>query len=767
MNRLFCRLFVKSCAVERSLPFGKGACALVGALLWFCAFSPLSPRLLAQNKSVIDSLKRELALTHAATQSLAERSSAKNVSLEQGKKRVHILNDLCWEYRTFDQTKAIEYGLQALGLAEQLQYKGGMSSALNNLGIVYRRRGNYPQALDYHLKALKISEEQRDSLDIVQALNRIGLVYQGQGNYTAALEYFERSRAVSERIGNFNGMGNAMTNIGEIYSRQANYSLALEYLVKSKAIHEENGDLDGVAETGLEIGMVYGKQGNSPLALDYFREALQTYERIGNRSGVAQTLSAMGEVYLQMGNLKQAEAFATRSYKYAQEIGEIEWMKQSGKTLSSVFAAKKDFQEALRYHLVYSQLKDSTTGEESVRKIADLEAMLASEKRQAQIEILTKENEIQQLIRNGLALGFVFIFAIAYVLFRSNHQQKKANRLLSQQNEEILRQQKMLEEQASEIQLANTELHEANMSLKRQQEVLEEQTREIELANNELLELNVNLKYNQKKLEEQASQIERANEELQERNAQMEQVNQQLNDFLGIAAHDLKNPLASIVMSASAIKRYYDRMSKSDVLETLGNIEATAERMRIIIHNLLELNRIESGSLSIASEPVLPGEIAEHVVQEWSKKAKHKNIAVHFDNQAPDKFFMGDPNVLYQILENLVSNAVKYSPPSRAVHIRVRSTEISAFGGTEHNGAQAFVRIEVQDEGPGLSAEDKTKLFSKFARLSAQPTAGEHSTGLGLSIVKKLVEAMHGRVWCESKLGKGATFIVEMPAASV
>jgi signal transduction histidine kinase len=254
---------------------------------------------------------------------------------------------------------------------------------------------------------------------------------------------------------------------------------------------------------------------------------------------------------------------------------------------------------------------------------------------------------------------------------------------------------------------------------------------------------------------------------LQERNAQMNEVNEQLNEFLGIAAHDLKNPLASIVMSSSAIKRYYDRMSKEEMLETLGGIESVAERMRLIIHNLLELNSIESGNLRIASEPVSPGEIAEQVVQDWSPKAGSKTIKIEFDNQAPDKFFMGDPNILYQILENLVSNAVKYSPPVRSVWVRVLGSEVSALGGSPQNGAHQYIRIEVQDEGPGLSADDKAKLFSKFARLSAQPTAGEHSTGLGLSIVKKLVEAMNGRVWCDSKLGKGSTFIVEMPVASV
>ena len=103
-----------------------------------------------------------------------------------------------------------------------------------------------------------------------------------------------------------------------------------------------------------------------------------------------------------------------------------------------------------------------------------------------------------------------------------------------------------------------------------------------------------------------------------------------------------------------------------------------------------------------------------------------------------------------QVLENLVSNAVKYSPPGKNIFVRLK------------RHAEA-VRVEVQDEGPGLSAEDQKKLFGKFARLSAKPTGGEHSTGLGLSIVKKMVEAMNGRVWCESELGRGATFIVEFP----
>ena len=107
-------------------------------------------------------------------------------------------------------------------------------------------------------------------------------------------------------------------------------------------------------------------------------------------------------------------------------------------------------------------------------------------------------------------------------------------------------------------------------------------------------------------------------------------------------------------------------------------------------------------------------------------------------------------SITLQVFENLVSNAVKYSPPGKKIFVRLKAEA-------------GVVRFEVEDQGPGLSKEDQKKLFGKFARLSAKPTGGEHSTGLGLSIVKRLVEAMNGKVWCESELGMGAKFIVTIP----
>jgi signal transduction histidine kinase len=147
--------------------------------------------------------------------------------------------------------------------------------------------------------------------------------------------------------------------------------------------------------------------------------------------------------------------------------------------------------------------------------------------------------------------------------------------------------------------------------------------------------------------------------------------------------------------------------------------------------------------------------LVDDIVKEYQERAAQKGIILNLQS-GKDCTAHADKQALRQILDNLVSNAVKYSPQWKQVWIRCR--------GHSKNEKQ-YVRVEIQDEGPGLTAEDHKSLFGKFARLSATPTGGENSTGLGLSIVKKLVELQDGRVWCESEAGKGALFILELPSA--
>jgi len=171
-----------------------------------------------------------------------------------------------------------------------------------------------------------------------------------------------------------------------------------------------------------------------------------------------------------------------------------------------------------------------------------------------------------------------------------------------------------------------------------------------------------------------------------------------------------------------------------------------------LITNLLDVNAIEAGKVTLNLQEVNILPTLQKVVDEYSKKAQAKNITVQFTPEHSDYTAYVDINTVHQVLDNVISNAIKYSPFEKQVYIRILR-------------AEQCIRCEVQDEGYGLSQEDQAKLFGKFTRLSTKPTDGEHSTGLGLFIVAKLINAMNGKVWCESELGQGATFILKLPTA--
>jgi len=228
----------------------------------------------------------------------------------------------------------------------------------------------------------------------------------------------------------------------------------------------------------------------------------------------------------------------------------------------------------------------------------------------------------------------------------------------------------------------------------------------------------------------------------------LREMNDEKNEFMGIAAHDLRSPL-------NAIKGYSEMVLEDQGLgkenaELVGKIHEAAARMAEMVQNLLDANRIERGEMKLNLAPTEISGLLASVVEGQRPRAAAKQQTIQFENETPPVTAMVDPLVMVQVLENLLSNAVKYSPPGKNIFVRLKKQAMAH-------------RIEVQDEGPGLSVEDQKRLFGKFARLSAKPTGGEHSTGLGLSIVKKMAEAMRGKVWCESELGHGAIFILELP----
>lgn len=244
------------------------------------------------------------------------------------------------------------------------------------------------------------------------------------------------------------------------------------------------------------------------------------------------------------------------------------------------------------------------------------------------------------------------------------------------------------------------------------------------------------------------AKLQEALTELAASNQHLLNLNNEKNELMGIAAHDLRNPLTVILGNADLMATARD----PGVLAKLShNTRAVAIRMRDLITNLLDVNAIEQGKFVVKKENCDIRALLEQCLEQNQSAATKKQIAFRI-GIADGLWANADRAAVLQILDNLVSNALKYSPPNTTVHVHALPEK------------EAIV-INVRDEGPGISEADQKKLFQKFTRLTARPTGGESSTGLGLAIVKKLAEAMSGSIQCHSTLGSGSTFALRLPVA--
>jgi signal transduction histidine kinase len=241
---------------------------------------------------------------------------------------------------------------------------------------------------------------------------------------------------------------------------------------------------------------------------------------------------------------------------------------------------------------------------------------------------------------------------------------------------------------------------------------------------------------------------------LEKNNKELTELNDLKTQFLSIASHDLKNPLQNILGYAQLIR---EESHKDGTISPMAeSIYRASQNMLGLIKELLDTTALESGKLALNKTPLDLGALVSIVCDDYDMRIKKKQqvLECHTEQKC---LVHADAHRLREVMENLLSNAIKYSPNNTKITINV-------YPDKREN--QSVVVCKVTDQGLGLSKEDMIQLFGKFKKLSARPTAGESSTGLGLSIVKHLVELHNGRIWAESP-GKncGSTFFIELPAS--
>ena len=231
---------------------------------------------------------------------------------------------------------------------------------------------------------------------------------------------------------------------------------------------------------------------------------------------------------------------------------------------------------------------------------------------------------------------------------------------------------------------------------------------------------------------------------------QLSKANAAKNRFLGMAAHDLRNPLASVRGLAEFLRDGVVGPLSPDQLDLINTIHTASQSMLRMVNELLDVATIESGELKVIPSHHNFCELIDKSVYLANIDAAKKNTHINFNRPPDAPLAWIDAAKMQQVIDNLLNNAVKYSPPGSKISAEYRwnATEFS-FG--------------VKDQGPGIPDNERDKLFKDFGRLSVQPTGGEKSTGLGLAICRKIVDAHHGTIVAENLATGGSEFRVTLP----
>jgi signal transduction histidine kinase len=566
------------------------------------------------------------------------------------------------------------------------------------------------KAIEILNSAMKFAKTANSKIRQASILRAMGSVYIGQADLDKATQVLFSSIKISEDIKEWEGAASAYILLGRLHMEKGlddNASKnALKYFIKSLDALEKAGNKKRIAAVLNNIGTAYGSMNDYSTAIVYLLKSLKIREEIKDDAGIASTLSNIGLIYSHQNDYDKALVYQMKSLVIRERIGDKKMIANSLNNIGDVYAAKGDYDKAIEW------LKKG------------LESALETGNKYFEKNSYNGLTEVYEA-KNDFANALVYA---------RKYEELKDMMLNAESDEQIQELETKYETEKKEKTIQNL----TKEQLAKETEIVRRRTvNTFVLIGASVIALVLLFTY-------------RTYRQKQEANELLTKLDKEKNEFLGIAAHDLKNPLQTIIGYCQMQTSYFDKLSKEKILKQTNNIEITSARMLDLVSNLLDINAIEEGLIKVNKEKTALFPLLEKITDGIENQASHKGIKVHLETTEKNIEVITDALLLRQIIENLLSNGIKYSPESSEVVLRCAKT----------NGR---IEIAIIDSGPGIPADEQELLFKKFSRLSTRPTAGESSHGLGLSIVKKLSDLLSIEVSFESEQGKGSTFKLLLP----
>lgn len=615
--------------------------------------------------------------------------------------RLEAIQNIAWDGYLFSQPDSAFYFAQkGYDFAKRKALKDQMAKIMNIMGVSYYVQGDYANAINYYTRCLVIWEEIGNKDGISSSLNNIGLVYDEQGDYASAIDYYTRSLIIYEEMDNKNGVAISLNNIGLIYYYQNDYVSAIDYHTRSLSIREEIGNNKGVASSLNNIGLIYDDQDDYDSAIYYYTRSLNIKKEIGDKKGIASSLNNIGLVYNKQEDHIRAIDYHTRSLSIREEISNKKGIASSLINIGSTYKEQGKYSKAIPY------ITRSLTIAQEIG---------------AAIEIRNASKALYEVYRATRRYELALEVYELYIATKDSIDSEENQR-------EVIRQEYKYKYEKQAI--ADSVAFEKEQKLK--DTLIQVQELELEKSKIQKIALYVGVVlllsflgyvfYRLKKSNRQKLLIAKKNKELK--------------DFSLIVSHDLKAPLMSVYTLT--------QWANKDIAE--GNYKEVSSSLTLLMRQVKKMNAFIDNILKYSTSVHTKEEMCDVDIKLLINNLKEllmipKSIVLKFDTPLPC-LKISEVHIS-QIFQNLISNAVKYMNKEHGM-INI---------GYQDNLDE--LKFYVKDNGQGIDELYLEKIFQIFQII---PENEKDQSGVGLFIVKKIIENHEGNIWAESELNVGSTF---------
>ncbi|NML20600.1 sensor histidine kinase [Pseudoflavitalea sp. G-6-1-2] len=536
-----------------------------------------------------------------------------------------------------------------------------------------------------------------------------GIVEEMSSNYEAAINYYLQSLEAARKLNMVEYEISALSDLAILYANIKEPQQAKNFYLQAAKLSSFRGDAYNVVSTYNNLAVIYMQLRQYDSARILLSEALRIGKPFEKQIDITSTYNNLGSLNFKEKKYDEALPYFRSNLQMhtaSNNAGDL-WVDLLN--LADLFTEKKNFDSAAYYADRTMELARKL---DSRSKEADSYAMLAKlaeykEDYYSAYDYLKQWYALDTAIVNGDTHQ-----TIAELQERYNAKEREAaNKLLKEQVEKETLKAKGITLLAIALAIIGILIAIAFMTKR-----------------------NANRR------------LQATNQLILQQNEKLAELNHEKNSLISIVSHDLNTPFATIQVWGHLMAHDADRLS-DEQHRALGKIIQASNYGEGLIRRILDVEKKDIGSHKLQLENFDLTILTEDLVDNFQPMAKQKEIKMHVDLPEKELYILSDKHLVSRICENLFSNAIKYTPRGKNVYVSV-------------NDEQDAISIKVRDEGVGIDKEEMPYLFSKYSKISSQPTEGENSNGLGLSIVKRIVEEINGKISCESEPGQGSLFTV-------